>query len=56
MCLSEAHEFAKQELFKAVRLFMERNKIASAVLKDGDIVIIVGVEKWTRELVEKTFL
>jgi hypothetical protein len=42
MCLDDSHEFATQELFKAVRLFMARNGIAAAVLHDREIFIVIG--------------
>lgn len=49
MCLSEAHGFAKQELFMAVRLFMARTSVAGAVLHDDKIFIVIG----GREFLEK---
>lgn len=56
MCYDDAHEFAKQELFKAVRQFMASNRVAAAVLEDNDIVVIVGERDQVKGLMEKVLL
>lgn len=56
MCYDDAHEFAKQELFKAVRQFMASNRVAAAVLEDNDIVVIVGGRDQVKGLMEKVLL